>query len=190
MNETKTRILEIAADLARSRGYNAFSFRDLSDRVGIKTASIHYHFATKGELCLALIEGHRADLAAALGRIDAGAADPAEKLRRYARVFRDSIRDGNRMCLCGMLSSDVETLPDEARVELKRAIEDHEVWLMGVLEAGRDSGLLRLDGSPRAEALSLFASLEGALLIARAYNDPSRFAAMAKTLLAKLGAAR
>ena len=186
MNSTRDQILDVAARLAQSRGYNAFSFRDLSERVGIRSASIHHHFATKGDLCLALIARHRADLADFVTRIDSAVSDPAERLRRYVGAFRDAIRDGNRMCLCGMLASDQETLPEPIRAELRGAFEDHESWLAGVLEAGRSSGVMRFDGTPKAEASCLFAALEGTLLIARTHNDPSRFAAMARTLLAKL----
>lgn len=34
--------------MMQTRGYNGLSFRELAKEVGIKSASIHYHFPTKG----------------------------------------------------------------------------------------------------------------------------------------------
>ena len=48
--DTKQTILEAARRVVQSRGYNALSFRELAKEVGIKSASIHYHFPTKGDL--------------------------------------------------------------------------------------------------------------------------------------------
>lgn len=52
---TAQRILDTAQDLIRHRGYSAFSYADIADRVGIRKASIHYHFAAKEDLVLSLI---------------------------------------------------------------------------------------------------------------------------------------
>ena len=72
---TATTILDAAQQLAQTRGYNAFSYRDLAERVGIRTASIHYHLPTKGDLGVALVARYGAfvaDALAALDRRDAG----------------------------------------------------------------------------------------------------------------------
>ena len=40
--------LNLAETLVRTRGYNGFSYRDLAEQIGIKTASIHYRFPHQG----------------------------------------------------------------------------------------------------------------------------------------------
>ena len=55
----ETSILDIAQTLAQTRGYNAFSYRDISEVIGIKTSSIHYYFPTKGDLGEALVRRYR-----------------------------------------------------------------------------------------------------------------------------------
>ncbi len=47
-------ILDAAERFARQAGYNGFSFRDVAAEVGIKSASVHYHFPTTGDLGAAL----------------------------------------------------------------------------------------------------------------------------------------
>ena len=51
-------IIQLADTLIRQKGYNAFSFYEISDKVGIKTASIHYHFPAKSDLGIAVVDLH------------------------------------------------------------------------------------------------------------------------------------
>ena len=76
---TRSKLLDVALEFIQLRGYNAFSFHDLADRVGIKTASIHYHFRTKGDLGLTLVKRHRQVFAQAFASIDASEPDPWER---------------------------------------------------------------------------------------------------------------
>jgi TetR/AcrR family transcriptional repressor of nem operon len=184
--ETRDFVLNVAQEFVQTRGFNAFSFRDVSERVGIKTASIHYYFPTKAELCRALIARQREQVGAALAEIDLEEADPKRKLTRYVSVFRKTLEVGNRMCLCGMLAADFATLDPPIVEDLRRSFEDHEAWLTQVLEAGMRSGALKFSGNPRDEARLLVSSLEGAMLIARAFEDATRFEECARGLLGRL----
>ena len=67
-------ILEVTRRLIMERGYNGFSFRDIAARVGIKSASIHYHFATKADLAEAALKAYREDCAEKLAALDKGDA--------------------------------------------------------------------------------------------------------------------
>ena len=51
---TKERIMEAARLTVQDLGYSGLSFRELAKDVGIKSASIHYYFPSKGELGAAL----------------------------------------------------------------------------------------------------------------------------------------
>ncbi len=188
MNETRAVVLDVAQEFLQTRGYNAFSFRDLAERVRIKTASVHYHFATKVELCRALIARQRAQVAEALAAIDAAGLDAPGKLGRYVGVFASTLATGNRMCLCGMLAADVATLDPTIVGDLRTSFADHEAWLAGVLAEGKAAGRLDFEEAALEEAQAFLAALEGAILIARAHDAPARFASAARRLVAKLEA--
>jgi len=47
---TRKRILDIAEKLILTRGYNGFSYQDISETIGIRKASIHYHYPLKENL--------------------------------------------------------------------------------------------------------------------------------------------
>ena len=187
MNErvdTATRILDVAQKLAQTRGYNAFSYADIAEQVGIRTASIHYYFPSKGDLGRALIRGYQRTLEQGLAQIDRMTEDPRQKLRRYSEIFGETMLHGERMCLAGILAADILTLPSEIRDEVRAWFRLNERWLARVLDAGRTRGLLRFTGSPEVEARLLVASLEGALLVARTYGDVERYRQLAEKLLA------
>ena len=183
--DTATRILRSAERLVQSRGFNGFSYADVAAELGITKASLHYHFASKAELGQALVERYAARFATALGEIEADDGDAPAKLEAYARIYADVLRN-KRMCLCGMLAADYDTLPRPMRQAVIRFFDDNEAWLADVLEQGRAEGSLRLGDSARDTARALVGGLEGAMLIARPYGELSRFEAAASRLLASL----
>ena len=54
--ETKEKIVTEAITFIMTRGTNAFSYKDISKEIGIKTSSIHYYFPTKNDLIVAVLE--------------------------------------------------------------------------------------------------------------------------------------
>lgn len=186
--DTAARILDSAERLVQSRGFNGFSYADVAAELGVTKASLHYHFAGKAALGRALVERYAARFAAALEEIDAAGGDAPGKLDAYTRIYADVLRT-KRMCLCGMLAADYETLPEPMRELVIRFFDDNESWLSGVLEQGRADRSLVLDGPAGDSARALVSGLEGAMLIARPYGDPSRFHAAATRLLEGLTSA-
>jgi TetR/AcrR family transcriptional repressor of nem operon len=186
--DTATRILDSAERLVQHRGFNGFSYADVAAELGITKASLHYHFAGKAELGQALVDRYAARFAAALEAIDADDGNAPAKLAAYARIYADVLRT-KRMCLCGMLAADYDTLPRPMRDAVVRFFDDNETWLAGVFAQGDAEGSLHLDGSASGAAQALVGGLEGAMLIARPYDEPARFEAAASRLLAGLGGA-
>jgi TetR/AcrR family transcriptional repressor of nem operon len=183
--ETPARILDSAERLVQLRGFNGFSYADIAAELGVTKASLHYHFASKAELGEALMERYAERFAEALADVDENLDDERDKLAAYADLYAEVLR-GRRMCLCGMLAADYETLPDPMRRTVVRFFDDNEAWLEGVLEQGRRRGTLRFDGEARDAARLIVSGLEGAMLVARPYGDLERFQAAADRLLAGL----
>lgn len=185
----RQRVLEEAQRLLQTRGYDGFSYADVSEAVGIRKASIHHHFPTKGDLAAALVAEFRAACGEALAAIDRKAIGPSRRLAEYARVFQKSLEDENRMCLTGMMAAGQSTLPEEVRAALAEAVADHERWLTGVLKDGQQAGEIRPDVPAAKLAQLLFAALEGAMLFARIRGGPANCRAAARTALASVASA-
>lgn len=183
---TAEQILDLACELAQTRGYNAFSYRDLAQQIGIKPASIHHHFPTKADLCRAMIRRYRERFADALEGIDRSRKGPSERLRAYFDLFRQTARSDRGVCLGGMLAADLLTLAPAVQAELQGFFADSEEWLKGVLEAGAASGDLSVNGSPEDVAMAIVSALEGAMMVARAHADAASFDRASRWLLESL----
>jgi TetR/AcrR family transcriptional repressor of nem operon len=182
---TATRILDTAEAVLQVRGYNGFSYADISAELGITKAALHYHFAGKADLGLALITRYAARFTESLAAIDTSGAPPEGRLAGYADLYAQVLRQG-KMCLCGMLAAEYQTLPQPMREAVTSFFEANETWLEKVLEDGRQGGTLRFPGVPRETARMIIACLEGAMLVARPSGDPDRLRAIAASLLADL----
>lgn len=185
-SETSIRILDVAERLVQTRGFNAFSYADISRALHITKASLHYHFPTKAKLGERLIERYRVAFLAALDDIDGSCRDAGTKLQAYAGIYIN-VLERNRMCLCGMLAADYATLPKAMKDEVRRFFDANEAWLVAVLESGRANREIAFSGSAVEAARVLVAALEGAMLLARSHGDPARLRSAADHLLADLG---
>jgi TetR/AcrR family transcriptional regulator, transcriptional repressor for nem operon len=184
---TADRILDIAERLVQTRGFNNFSYGDIAEEMGITKASLHYHFPGKAELGQALITRYSERFNAALEKIDERLPDAHAKLEAYAGLYADVLR-GKRMCMCGVLAAEYETLPEGMRGAVIEFFDENQRWLAHLLSAGREDGTLKVDGSVDAAAQSIISTLEGAMLVARPYGDLARFTAAADRLLVGLTA--
>jgi len=182
---TAGRILDVAERLIQTKGFNAFSYADIASELGVTKASLHYHFATKALLGVRIVERYAANFEGALHAITHRERASASKLRAYIDLYEGVLRHG-RMCLCGMLAADLETLSPETRERLQAFFDMNERWLAALLEHGRAAGELKFEGTAIHEARYLVGGLEGAMLIARSYGDPGRFSATASRILAAL----
>jgi TetR/AcrR family transcriptional repressor of nem operon len=183
--DTATQILDVAERLVQIRGFNAFSYADVAGELRLTNAALHYHFPSKAELGEALIARYSIRFIGALAEIDGSLSDPLRKLDAYAGLYA-SVLQTQRMCLCGMLAADYETLSPGMQRAVADFFERNERWLAEVLKQGRDDGTLSFLGSPLEEARSIVSGLEGAMLIARSMGDIKRFKSAANHLLTAL----
>lgn len=172
--DKRDEIMAVGKAMAQSHGYNGLSFRVLANAVGVKSASIHYHFPTKGNLGAALAARYREDAKVILDDVLRRAADPRDCLSRYTEIFREALERDNRMCLCGIMAAEYDDLPGEVKVEVVGFADDNVAWLSRVL--------LKIDPSMSLEAakqraFAIYAAVAGAQLTARgrgsidAYNS-------------------
>ena len=185
--DTAQRILDIAERLVQTRGFNGFSYADIAEAMNVTKASLRYHFRGKADLGRTLIQRYEKNFLAALAGIDGATRDAREKLRRYAAIYGSVLQD-DRMCLCGMLAAEYQTLPAPMQDAVVRFFDDNETWLAAVLEDGRRAGTVRYAGDAHDVARMIVGALEGAMLVARLHSNPGRFAEAADRLLASLAA--
>jgi TetR/AcrR family transcriptional regulator, transcriptional repressor for nem operon len=166
-SSSREAILAAAKRTAQAHGYNGLNFRDLADEVGIKAASIYYHFPSKADLGAAVARRYREDTASGLETMLAETSDPVRCLRRYPEVFRKALATGNRMCLCSFMAAEYDDLPEPVKREVQAFTDVNVAWLSRLLSAA--SVVSARESEQRAHAI--FAAVAGAQLIARSRSD-------------------
>ncbi|MCC9622986.1 TetR/AcrR family transcriptional regulator [Thalassospira sp. MA62] len=164
-------ILEAARKSAQAHGYNGLNFRDLAEQVGIKAASIHYHFPSKADLGAAVAHRYWTDIADILDAMLAETSDPRDLLRQYPSIFRKALESNNRMCLCSFMAAEYDDLPETVKTEVQTFADVNVKWLSKVLSA---SDKVKPDSSDK-HALAIFSAIAGAQLIARSRADISLY---------------
>ena len=190
VSDKAEQLLDAAEDLCRTVGFNAFSYRDLADRVGIRTASIHYHFPGKADLGRAMAMRYRERFEQALGGILRSDPTANGRWNAFASALQRALGDGDKLCLGGMLSAEFSSLAPEIQTEVTRFFQAGESFVSHWLTAGVTSGELRLPQGQTADVLarSLFSSMQGAMLAARACKDPTRLQSTSDWILETLRA--
>ena len=163
MADRKEQILDIAADLLLARSFSAFSYQDISDRLGIRKATIHHHFPTKEALGVALVERFCSHHGETLRRLADEHPDPWSRLEGYFEMVTRTVRSKDRICPAGRLQSEYGVVPKGMRERIGVLYRLTVDWLATVLTEGRDNGTMDYPGPPRHQACLVHAALPGAL---------------------------
>ncbi len=168
MADTRTDIIDLAEQLIRTKGYNAFSYKDISDELGIKNAAIHYHFPSKADLGQAMINRTRERF------IDDTASwldlTPKKQLKAFIDVYQNSSQK-NLVCFMGALGPAFKTLPLIMQKELTEAGADIRGWLRQVLSTGKRTGEFNFTETVSEKSDLIISSLLSSLIIRRISGD-------------------
>lgn len=182
-------ILDIAQELIQIRGYNAFSFQDISQRLGIKKASVQFYFSKKADLGKQVVIRYRESMREQMEALIQMEEMPAiEKFNAYLGPFFQLSDTKMMICLCGVLGGEFTTLPEVVQAEVSTFFRMHEDWLETLLEQGRNDGSFTFAMPSKHLAMTLFSTLQGGLLVSRTNGDLKYFEQVATTLRQLIGA--
>jgi TetR/AcrR family transcriptional regulator, transcriptional repressor for nem operon len=174
-SETAEQILDLAETLIQTRGYSAFSYQDIADSLGIRKASIHYHFPSKTDLGIAVVDRYVERFGAGLVAISEDQSQPSmAMLDFYVEPYVAYAKTPDRVCLSGALAGEILALPPELRSRVDGFFRTHQAWLTGILKRGVALGEFKLPAPASKVARLLFGALQGALLVKRTTGDTSQ----------------
>jgi len=161
---TRENIIDLAEELIRTKGYNAFSYADIARTLNIRNAAIHYHFPVKADLGVSVVERELQKIEE--GRMQWAHLPGKEELQKVAGTFYGSSRKG-RICLNGSLTPDYLTLPPSLQQKVAAMCQASVEWMTGCLEKGRKDGSLQFQGAAEDRALLVISALLSSLLLSR-----------------------
>ncbi len=166
-SEKAIEILEAAELRIRRGGFDAVSYRDLATDVGIRAASVHYHFPQKALLGAAVVDRYTDKVLAAIGPVDLAQATVAEHLRRFCGQYESAVRDEGLICLCCVLGSESRDLPDLVVAAVRRFFTRLLDWVELVLVDRPDAKIV---------AANMLGSLQGTMILAVTLQRPELMA--------------
>ena len=174
-SDTAEKILDLAETLIQTRGCSAFSYQDIADALGIKKASIHYHFESKTDLTIAVIDRYAARFDEALAAIERDeSVSSMAMLDHYAEPYMAFSETPDRVCLSSALAGEILALPPELRERLALYFKSHQQWLTRILKRGVARGEFKLSEPAGKMARLVLGALQGALLVKRTTGDASQ----------------
>ena len=185
--DTAERILDAAHMLIADRGYAAFSYADIAERIEVSKATIHHHFPAKEDLAIAVLRRHRFRLVENLSLLDGAVAEPLERLTRYMRHWETCIRKQTEpMCIAALLGAELPSLPVDVAKETKLHFVALHDWLQKTMELGLKQRTIRLIKSASIEAELVMATVHGAMVSARVYQSSKVFGQIVDATLQRL----
>ena len=152
------------------RGLNGFSYRDISEPLGVKNAAIHYHFPNKMDLIKALIDENHLVLRRSTSEFMAYGGPARPQLEGLFAFTLNQCQCGRPICMVGALAIDYDDLTDEIKNANDRFMKDSVNWLTRVMEIGRDQEEFHFDGDAASKAVSILAMIQGARQLARVHG--------------------
>ncbi len=142
------------------------SYADISKKLNIKNAAIHYYFPSKEDLGVAMLKQQQESIAALIKRLNETSTSEEGQLRALIDIYGD-INRGGMICPIGSMGSDIMTLPKKVQKEVVIDYEQVIAWLTTILENGRKKKKFKFEGNASIKAFSIFNNLMAGVLVTR-----------------------
>jgi TetR/AcrR family transcriptional repressor of nem operon len=170
ISNTRDQIIDQAFQLMLQRGLHGFSYRDISEPLGVKNAAIHYHFPNKMDLIKALIDENHQLLRRSTSEFMAYGGPAMPQLEGLFAYTMNQCQCGRPICMVGALAIDYDELNDDIKNANDRFMQDSVNWLSKVMETGREQEEFHFNGDPLSKAVSILAMIQGARQMARVHG--------------------
>jgi AcrR family transcriptional regulator len=171
----RERLIASARTLFHEQGVHRTTLAEVAERADVPLGNVYYYFKTKDELVGAVLESYTQEAAQLLEALERHRS-PKARLRALVGNW-DSMRDAvaDHGCPMGTLCSELDKIDGEAA-------RDAAAVLAIIIDWTEDQfrQLGRRDASDLA--LSLFAGIQGASLLANTFRDPTILARQSRQL--------
>lgn len=174
-SESKTKLLDTALQLIRTRGYAATTVDDLCKHAGVTKGSFFHHFKSKEDLAASAI-GHFSAMAEGLFASAPyhAAPDPLERLLGYVD-FRAAILQGELheyTCLLGTMVQETYATHPELRAACDLGMSAHIAELTRDVQAAKERYAPDAPWSAESVAYFIQSVLQGSFIFAKAKQGP------------------
>lgn len=173
---TRQRIVAQAAPVFNTYGYSGTSMAELTRATGLEKGGIYNHFPSKEALALAAFDYAVGVVGERIAAAVAGKERATDRLLAMVGFFAEYVERPPVAGGCPILNTAVEADDTEPalRARAQAAMTGLQKLIGATVKQGVARGELRADADPRAVATVLTATLEGAIMLGRLYQDPAQ----------------
>ena len=174
-HESKTRLLDAALRVIRTKGYEATTVDEVCEAASLTKGSFFHHFDSKEDLAVAAAR-HFAEMAEGVfSKAPYRAlADPLERLLGYVDFRRAILKRElpEFTCLLGTMVQETYDNHPSIRKACDRYISEHAATLTADIAEAKRRHAPRAKWSPESLALFTQAAIQGAFVLAKAKHGP------------------
>ncbi|MFB8388296.1 TetR/AcrR family transcriptional regulator [Microbacterium sp. NPDC055910] len=147
-------LIDTAADLFRTNGYDATSLQQIADKVGILKGSLYYYIDTKEDLLFAIIQRNHERIIQGNSEWRSITDDPLAAIRSFV--------EGHMRCTMGNVTysevfiRDFRSLSEVHSKEIRHAQEEYDHEFRALIRVAADAGLLRDGVEPSFASRAIF----------------------------------
>lgn len=172
--DARTRLLEAARDVIRTKGFTATTVSDLCDTAGVTSGAFFHNFKSKEAMGAAAAEFWAMTTSEFFRSAPYHAhKDPLDRVLGYID-FRNAIIDGDLAeftCLVGTMAQEVYSTSPEIRDACAASILGHAATLEADITAAMSARGIQASWTPANLALHTQAVMQGAFILAKATGD-------------------
>ena len=173
--QTRQNILEQAAQVFSIFGYAGTSLDALMQATHLTKGGIYNHFGSKESLAVEALDYAIKQMQARFWEYLNDRHSSRARLLAVIQTFRSSIDDPRFAGGCILLNTAVEA--DDTNLALKeraqQGIDDWRIYITRTIDKGIELGTVRPDTDAETVVSIMLATLEGAIMLAKLYDDPN-----------------
>jgi TetR/AcrR family transcriptional regulator, cholesterol catabolism regulator len=152
-------IINISAELFRSKGYAETSIEDIANATGILKGSVYHYINTKEDLLFAIIDEIYARTEAKSQAVSSFKGDVIDQLDLFIDLHMEDT--GDLAAKVAVFTTEYRSLPEDRRLEVQTRRDAYEELLRGIIRKGQRQRTFVPDLDARFAAIGILQMLNG-----------------------------
>lgn len=181
----REKILTAGLQVVHKQGFGGASVRDIVAAAGVPQGSFSNNFVSKEAFGLEILDLYFSDIRGMVKiTLENETLSPLQRLQSYIEENKKSVmvNDGRSGCMLGNFSAETTGRSEAIRYRLVECFDELETALEFCLKAAVKAGEVPGNLKCREVANFVIFSLQGAILLAKTYHDPTPFDNFSKLL--------
>ncbi|TYR78836.1 TetR/AcrR family transcriptional regulator [Priestia megaterium] len=182
MKTNRFRVITVASDLFMEKGVANTSMDDVVLASGVAKSNIYYHFKSKEDLIVSVLEHRIQELQSMVEEIINARMPVSQRIQQIYETFAQKIEE--RECVGGCPILSLMSVPiDEVKLRSQRFFEDLQATIEKLLMEGIQSGEFRKDVPVAQTSALLLSALEGAIMLVQTSGDVTALSRTGETIV-------